>query len=218
MESTTVLIISDNLLIRLGLRNLLRKEMNINIAGEARNALEATAYMSKSPVNVILLAIHNLGNTSIDAITKITQNNQQAKILVITSLDDPMLSRRTMMAGARGHLVESRLTPAGLIKAIRHVASGKTLVPLSVRSTLRNNTKTSSKKHRSTPLTPREKEVLDLIFKGLENSEIATTLSITEKTVKNHINSIYTKLHIQNRSQALKLKLGKFDLQTGQYS
>ena len=85
-------------------------------------------------------------------------------------------------------------------------------------TTMTENTKTSSKKHRSTPLTPREKEVLDLIFKGLENSEIATTLSITEKTVKNHINSIYTKLHIQNRSQALKLKLGKFDLQTGQYS
>ena len=218
MGLTTVLIISDNLLIRLGLRNLLGMEINISIAGEARNTLEAIACMSKFPASVILLAIHNPGSTSIDAITKITQNNQQAKILVITSLDDPMLLRRTMMAGARGHLVESRLTPAGLIKAILHVASGKTLIPLSARYTLRNNARTSSQKRRLTPLTPREKEVLDLIFKGLENSEIATTLSITEKTVKNHINSIYTKLHIQNRSQAIKLKLGKFDLQTGQYA
>ena len=214
MGLANVLIVSDNFLIRLGLRNLLEGKSGIRIAGEAGNTSDAIACMKKYPANVVILAIHKLGSASVDAITEITKSAQKTKILVITSLDDPLILRRIILAGAHRHLLESHLTSERLIKTIYTLASGKPCIASHRMPTLRDRVGEYSKKYQLTPLTPREKEVLDLIFEGQQNSEIAGALNIVEKTVKNHINSIYTKLHIRGRSQAIRLKLAELELQS----
>jgi DNA-binding NarL/FixJ family response regulator len=131
-------------------------------------------------------------------------------VLMLTIVEEPATLLRSLLAGASGYLVYGRFSPEELVGAIRTVAAGGTVAipplarPLleSIRSHL-GEVQEIAGLEAMEPLTAREKEVLGLIAAGRGNREIAGALGIEEKTVKNHINNIYSKLQIRSRYEAI---------------
>ena len=150
----------------------------------------------------------------IDATTEILRGHPQARILILTVTEDPKTLARTLHAGARGYLVYSRFDPDELLKAIYTVASGEEIAPspavalaLGELPADEPGTKPLPDVPVVEPLTDRETEILDLIADGRSNAEIALALSLEEKTVKNHITRLYSKLGITSRYDAIRLRL-----------
>ncbi|MFO8011650.1 MAG: response regulator transcription factor [Dehalococcoidia bacterium] len=212
---------SDNYLTRLGIKSLLKGETEVAITGEATSASEALASINGSTPDVVLLDIHRPGNKGIGATCEIIEAFPESKVLVLTALENSSRLAQIIRAGAGGYLVYRQISPETLISALTAVSAGELYgepgpaVP-SVAGRVEVSSSLIKRKSlkRVNKLTSREEEVLELISEGKENSEIARTLNIVESTVKNHINSIYTKLNIKNRYQAIKLKLNKIDLIT----
>ena len=138
----------------------------------------------------------------------------EIKVLMLTVVEEQATLLRALLAGARGYMVYGCFNPNELVEAIRTVASGELVTRPPVAPALLNNIQSHIKgSHDITemesmePLTEREKEILNLIALGRGNREIADSLKIEEKTVKNHINNIYSKLQIKSRYEAISYML-----------
>ncbi len=214
MSDIKVLVADDNVVIRQGLRSLLDAEEQITVVGEASTGAEAIQLMRKYPVDVALMDIRMPVIDGIDATAEITRMRPEAKILVLTVTEDPTTLARSICAGAQGYLVYGRFSPEELLNAIYAVASGD-MIPLSPAVALalediskdKQTAQFLDKQQPLDPLTPRETEIIDLIADGRSNAEIARVLMVEEKTVKNHITRLYSKLNIGSRYEAIRLKL-----------
>jgi DNA-binding NarL/FixJ family response regulator len=214
MSKTKLFIVDDNPVIRQGLRSLLESEGQLEVSGEASTGAEAIQWMKKNLADVILMDIRMPIIDGIDATTEILRGHPQAKILILTVTEDPKTLARTLHAGARGYLVYSRFDPDELLKAVYTVASGEEIAPspavamaLGELPADEPGTKPLPDLHVVEPLTDRETEILDLIADGRSNAEIAQALMLEEKTVKNHITRLYSKLGITSRYDAIRLRL-----------
>ena len=214
MTKTKLLIVDDNPVIRQGLRSLVEAEEQLEVSGEASTGAEAIQWMKKNLADVILMDIRMPIIDGIDATTEILRSHPQAKILILTVTEDPKTLARTLHAGARGYLVYSRFDPDELLKAVYTVASGEEIAPspavamaLGEMPADEPGAKPSLDVPLVEPLTDRETEILDLIADGRSNAEIAEALSLEEKTVKNHITRLYSKLGITSRYDAIRLRL-----------
>ena len=214
MTKTKLLIVDDNPVIRQGLRSLLEAEDQLEVSGEASTGAEAIQWMKKNSTDVILMDIRMPIIDGIDATTEILHSHPEAKILILTVTEDPKTLARTLHAGARGYLVYSRFDPDELLKAVYAVASGEEIAPspavalaLGELPADEPGTKPLQDLPLVEPLTARETEILDLIADGRSNAEIAQVLSLEEKTVKNHITRLYSKLNITSRYDAIRLRL-----------
>ena len=214
MTKTKLLIVDDNPVIRQGLRSLVEAEEQLQVCGEASTGAEAIQWMKKNLADVILMDIRMPIIDGIDATTEILRSHPQAKILILTVTEDPKTLARTLHAGARGYLVYSRFDPDELLKAVYTVASGEEIAPspavamaLGEMPADEPGAKPSLDVPLVEPLTERETEILDLIADGRSNAEIAQALSLEEKTVKNHITRMYSKLGIASRYDAIRLRL-----------
>jgi DNA-binding NarL/FixJ family response regulator len=146
----------------------------------------------------------------IEATAEIMKARPEVKVMMMTVVEEQSTLLRALLAGAKGYLVYGRFTPDGLIKAIRAIAVGDTVTIPPLATPLLDHMQARVKSvddvaemERMEPLTSREKEILSLIAVGKGNREIARVLSIEEKTVKNHINNIYSKLQIKSRYEAI---------------
>lgn len=214
MSKTRVFIVDDNPVIRQGLRSLLEAEENIQVVGEASTGAEAIQWMNRHSADVVLMDIRMPIIDGIDATTEILRHSPQAKILILTVTEDAKTLARTLHAGARGYLVYSRFAPDELLEAVRMVASGEEIAPspavaLALAELAADESRTEPLQDQppAEPLTARETEILDLIADGRSNAEIAQVLSLEEKTVKNHITRLYSKLNITSRYDAIRLRL-----------
>jgi DNA-binding NarL/FixJ family response regulator len=214
MTKTRLFIVDDNPVIRQGLRSLLEAEDQLEVSGEASTGAEAIQWMKKHSADVILMDIRMPVIDGIDATAEILRTRPEAKILILTVTEDPKTLARTLHAGARGYLVYSRFDPDELLKAVYAVASGEEIAPspavalaLGQLPADEPGTKPLPDMPVVEPLTDRETEILDLIADGRSNSEIAQALSLEEKTVKNHITRLYSKLGITSRYDAIRLRL-----------
>ncbi|MDD4794627.1 MAG: response regulator transcription factor [Dehalococcoidales bacterium] len=205
MKPLRVLIVDDNFVARRGLRSVLEAENNIIIAGESSSGAQAISQVSKTEVDLILMDIRMPEMDGIQAIMKMPKTDSQVKILMLTVVDDPLVLANALKAGASGYLVYGHFSPDGLIQAIKAVSEGKkvTVPPLASFFPQHSSSRPEQTTLALNTLTPRENEVLNLIAAGKENREIAQNLLIEEKTVKNHINSIYSKLGVSSRSEAI---------------
>ncbi len=209
MKPVTVFIVDDNFIARRGLRSALESEECITVAGESSAGAEAVRSLQELDVDVILMDIRMSDMDGIQTTLELLRVRPEAKVLRLTVVDDPVMLANSLIAGARGYLVYGHFTPDCLTGAVRTVASGGTvqvppvssLFPGVVNSVAREMREKGAAARQA--LTPRENEVLRLIAAGHENREIAAALHIEEKTVKNHINSIYSKLDIDNRQEAV---------------
>ena len=215
MGEIRVFIADDNVVIRQGLRNLLNAEEGITVVGEASTGAEAIQWMRRHEADVVLMDIRMPVIDGISATAEIARARPETKILILTVTEDPATLARSIYAGAKGYLVYSHFSPEELLNAVYTVASGKEIQPspavaLALGNIPRDEQRTDflQKQQLLDPLTTRETEILDLIADGRSNAEIAQVLIVEEKTIKNHITRLYSKLSINSRYEAIRLKLG----------
>jgi DNA-binding NarL/FixJ family response regulator len=202
-----LLLVDDQSLIRRGLRALLKPEPDLLVLGEAENGTEALAWLeSHSPLpDVILMDVRMPEMDGVAATQAIAQAFPQIKILILTTFDDTEYVNQALQNGASGYLLKD--TPAEeLVQAIQLVYKGYTQLGPGLAQKLlmppvlspQPNTETTALEE----LTPREREILQLIAQGASNREIAQQLYIAEKTVKNHVTNILSRLGLRDRTQA----------------
>jgi len=201
----SVVITDDNFVARRGLRSVLESSKDITIVGEASNGMEAvTKYEAVNP-ELVLMDIRMPDMDGIRATQAIINKNPDAKILILTVIDDPLVLARAMNAGAAGYLIYGHFSPQELIETVKQASAGKTtsIPPVMNLFGKCEDYNLMGDVDVLQTLTNRENEVLNLIGSGYENREIAQSLSIEEKTVKNHINNIYSKLGLTTRQEAI---------------
>lgn len=205
MQNIKVFLVDDNFVARRGLRSVLEAEEGITISGEASGGLEAIKRLRECHADVILMDVRMSGIDGIETTARILSENPEAIVLIMTVIEDPTVHMQAMMAGARGYMVYGYFAPDSLVKSIREVAGGQ-LVNIPA---LPQNAEAGYSATGLNALTQREYEILRLIAEGKDNREIALSLNIEEKTVKNHINSIYSKIGLNNRQEAVYYMLNR---------
>ncbi len=205
-----VLVVDDNFVVRRGLQSSLELDSSIVVVGEGANGDEAIELARELVPDVILMDIRMPNRDGIAATEIISDDAPSSKVLMLTWSEDPEHLRSAVLAGAKGYLVHGRFSPERLAEAVRVVHEGGALITPMLAPALLDFVRESSQgqRGRSSPgsiLTPREIEVLEYIVAGKSNREIGEALFIEEKTVKNHVSNIYSKLHLKNRYEAITL-------------
>ncbi|MHB9034958.1 MAG: response regulator [Anaerolineae bacterium] len=197
-----VLIVDDQTIVRKGIRALLAEVSNIEVVGEANSGVEAIAQVQALQPDVTVMDLVMPVMDGIEAIRQITARQPDTRILVLTSFtgDDKVFP--AIKAGALGYLLKDS-EPGDLIKAIEQVSRGEPSLHPSIAVQVLNELRHPAKKT-VVPniLTAREVDVLSLVAKGLSNREIAVQLTTTEATIKTHVSTVLSKLHLTNRVQA----------------
>jgi NarL family two-component system response regulator LiaR len=197
-----VLLADDHAVVREGLRALIASEPGMEVAGEAADGVEAVLKARSLQPDVILLDLVMPRKNGIEAITEIKQENPGARIMVLTSFAEDDKVFPAIKAGALGYLLKD-CSPQELLQAIRETSQGESsLHPSIARKVIQELNRPSNLPPSEEPLTEREVEVLRLVGHGMPNQEIADRLTISERTVRAHVSSILTKLHLANRTQA----------------
>jgi NarL family two-component system response regulator LiaR len=200
-SSIRVQLVDDHAIVRDGLRMLLSEESDIEVVGEAGDGAESVKLAATLQPHVILMDLVMPGMDGIHAMQGIRVVSPSSHVLVLTSFSDDQRVRDAIQAGAIGYLLKDVLK-ADLLQAIRAAAQGQpTLHPEAQRHLMRHVT-TPPVRSLVDDLTPRERDVLQLIVCGQRNKEIAASLRITEGTVKGHVSAILSKLAVADRTQA----------------
>jgi len=206
MSKHTVLIADDHAVYRMGLRDLLEPEFNV--IGEAAEGAEAVEKAQKQQPDVVVMDINMPGLDGIAAARQIKQCCPKTGVVVITAYDDDRRIFEAIQAGVAGYVLKDD-DPQTMFEAIDNAAQGKAfLPPLIIKRVLDGvagamGSRADSAEKSVTPLSNRELTVLRLMAEGKRNREIAKDLSISERTVGNHITNMYNKLGVYDRSQAV---------------
>ncbi|CAM5385309.1 response regulator [Streptomyces coeruleorubidus] len=208
MAEAGVLICDDQELMRVGLRMVVDSQSDLTVVGEAGDGEEAVAKALTLRPDLILMDVRLPRLDGISATAQVRVALPQAKVLVITACDRDEYAYAALRAGAGGFLVKD--TPAAeMLVAVRGVLRGDTMLAPSVTRRLIDRYVTGAvaplTDKRLDILTDREREVLSLVARGLNNTEIAEKLFLGETTVKTHVARILTKLHIRDRIEAVVL-------------
>ncbi len=205
-RSIDVMIADDHSLMREGLKQLLELEVNIDVVAQAGDGKEALSQALKYNPDVVLLDINMPKMNGIEVLRRFRDLGIESKVIMLTIHEDREYLFETMNMGANGYILKDS-DANSLIKAIKSVNNGGTYIQPSIKSILsdrRTNIDKESNEEllKVKSLTNREYEVLTLIAEGLNNRKIAERLYISEKTVKNHVSSIFKKLEVNDRIQA----------------
>jgi DNA-binding NarL/FixJ family response regulator len=198
-----LLLVDDESLIRRGLKALLKLEADLQVVGEADNGQTALAQVEALQPDVVLMDIRMPVMDGVAATKAITERFAQTNVLVLTTFDKDEYVTQALLNGAAGYLLKD--TPSEEIaQAIRAVHKGYTQLGPGLGKKVITQISTSVKPSPEgwDELTPREQEILHLIATGASNKEIAQALFIAEKTVKNHVSSILSRLNLRDRTQA----------------
>jgi DNA-binding NarL/FixJ family response regulator len=197
-----LLLVDDQGIVREGLRSLLDAKPDLEVIGEAENGQQAVEQALALQPDVILMDVRMPIMDGVAATKQLQQQAPHLKVLVLTTFDEDDYVARAMRHGAKGYLLKD--TPSDeLAAAIRAVQKGYThLGPGLFDKVMMAPSETPLLPPEIKELTPRELEVLQLIAMGKSNREIANTLFISERTVKNHVNSILRRLNLRDRTQA----------------
>jgi DNA-binding NarL/FixJ family response regulator len=197
MAKTRIMIVDDHEVVRMGMRAAFETEPDLTVVGEAKNGAEALAKMAVLDPQLILMDVRMEKMNGIEACREIKSRYPDVQILMITSYSDDDAVISSILAGASGYLLK-HLSRAELLRSIRLVASGHSLIDT-------HTTKQAIERLEQIPgseLTEREREVLALVARGYTNKQIADTLSVSEKTARNHVSHILEKLGLSRRSEA----------------
>ncbi|MBT2490087.1 response regulator transcription factor [Streptomyces sp. ISL-96] len=196
-----VLLVDDHQVVRRGLRTFLEIQDDIEVVGEAGDGAEGVDRAEELRPDVVLMDIKMPGTDGIDALRKLRELANPAKVLIVTSFTEQRTVVPALRAGASGYVYKD-VDPDALAGAIRSVHAGHVLLQPEVAEALLSQDETNSGTGRGSTLTEREREVLTLIADGRSNREIARTLVLSEKTVKTHVSNILMKLDLSDRTQA----------------
>ena len=204
MDKTRVLIADDHPVFRFGLRALLSATADMDVVGEATNGEVAIAQAETLQPDVVVMDLNMPDINGLEATRRILQTSPHIGILIVTMFDDDSVFA-AMQAGARGYLLKGA-EPEETVRAIRAIAGGEAIFSPSIANRLMEF---FARRQPAMPLqilpelTEREREVLTLIAQGHNNSEIAERLTLSPKTVRNHVSNIFSKLQVADRAQAI---------------
>lgn len=209
METIRLLIVDDHPLYLEGLRSFFSTIKDIELVAEGTTGKEAVERAVELQPDVVLMDIDLPGINGVEATRSILSKSPSIGIVMVTMLEDDRSLFSAMRAGARGYVLKGA-EPNELLQSIKAVAIGQVLFGPSVAARIMRffeeqvvETKSSLPEGAFPQLTPRELEVLELIAEGDKNNEIAGKLVISEKTVRNHVTNIFSKLQVADRVEAI---------------
>jgi DNA-binding NarL/FixJ family response regulator len=205
MDSLRILIADDHPLFRKGMRTLLESEPGFDVVAEATTGEEAIALAEAYLPDLILMDLQMPGKTGLEAARTISAVSPHIHILVVTLFQDDESIFAALRAGARGYVLKDA-DEDEMLRAIRAVASGEAIFSPGVASRMIHYFASSREEfpHEAFPdLTNREREILELIARGEANPSIAEILTISLKSVRNHVANIYNKLQVTDRVQVV---------------
>jgi DNA-binding NarL/FixJ family response regulator len=207
---TSILLVDDQPMLRMGYRMILDAQPDLTVVGEAENGLEAIELTDRLEPDVVLMDVRMPGLDGVQATERIVASGSDSRIIILTTFDLDEYAYGALRAGASGFLLKDA-PPPDMLSAIRAVATGDAVVAPSVTRRLLSqfvqhlpdpNHKTpGDAAERVESLTPRERELLVEVARGLSNAEIADRLVLSEATVKTHIGRILAKLGLRDRVQ-----------------
>jgi DNA-binding NarL/FixJ family response regulator len=217
-QRVRVLLVDDDDLMRAGLKSVLSSDETIEVVGEAGDGRAALGEIRKLRPDLVLMDIRMPDLDGISATREALAAEPDVKVVVLTTFEEDDYIFEALSAGASGFLLK-RTKPEELIAAIHTVAAGDSLLSPSVTRRVIDRMATQPvaalSGARLEELTPREREVLELVGRGLSNREIAETLFIEESTVKTHVKRILMKLGLRDRVQAVILAYETGVIRTG---
>lgn len=202
-----VLIVDDDDLMRAGLRGVLSSDETLAVVGEAADGKQAVELARRLLPDVVLMDVRMPLRDGIEATRELASAVPRARVLILTTFEDDDYVLGALGAGASGFLLK-RSRPEQLIDGIHTVAAGEALLSPAVTRTVidrmaRAAPPDRSRARRLLVLTPRERDVLELVARGGSNAEIAAALVVEESTVKTHVKRILSKLDLRDRVQAV---------------
>jgi DNA-binding NarL/FixJ family response regulator len=205
--STRILLADDQELLRMGFRMVLDAQDDLEVVAEAGDGAQAVALARQLEPDVVLMDVRMPGMDGVEATRALVDGGSSARVIILTTFDLDEYAHAALRCGASGFLLKDAPT-ADLLSAIRAVASGDAVVaPSTTRRLLAAiahqlpTTETSTPAPELDSLTPREREVLIAVARGLSNAEIADELVLSEATVKTHVGRILFKLALRDRVQ-----------------
>lgn len=208
MDKMKILIVDDHPVFRFGLRALLTTNPDLEVVGEAATGAEAVTLTATLEPDVVVMDLNLPGANSatglngLEATRRITQANPHIAVLIITMFDDESVFA-AMQAGARGYLLKGS-EPEAILQAIRTVAAGEAIFsPTIAKKVMAYFARGGRPPSLFPELTEREREVLGLIAQGYTNATIAERLTLSPKTVRNHVSNVFSKLQVSSRAEAI---------------
>jgi len=201
-----ILLVDDHSLFRKGVASLLTAESGFEVVGEAADGLEAVARAQELMPDLILMDVYMPGMNGLEATRRIKEVLPYVKVVMLTVSEEDQDLFEAIKSGARGYLLK-KIDARALFSTLKGIAQGEAPVSRKMAAKILDEFARQTKRQPAvalpgTKLSPREKEVLDLVAGGKSNKEIAAALIVAENTVKSYIKNILEKLHLENRVQA----------------
>jgi DNA-binding NarL/FixJ family response regulator len=199
---TRVFLLDDHEIVRRGVRDLLEESGRIEVVGEAGTAAEALSRIPPTRPEVAVLDVRLPDGNGVEVCRDIRARHPEIRCVMLTSFSDDEALFQAIMAGASGYLLKQIKGP-DIVDAIERVAAGQSLLDPAVTARVLERLRTPPEEdERLASLTPQERKVLELIAEGLTNRQIGERIHLAEKTVKNYVSNLLTKLGMERRTQA----------------
>jgi DNA-binding NarL/FixJ family response regulator len=198
-RATRILIVDDHPVIQAGLTSMLTTHAEVEVVGSASSGEEALAMVKQLMPDVLLLDLRMSGMGGIDVLHALKKLKATVRAIVLTSFETDENIYRAIEAGAMGYLLKDT-SQRQMLEAIAAVHAGRRYITREVATRLAERMMRSS-------LTPRESDILEMLAKGLTNKQIGRALTISDNTVRNHVNSIMEKLEVSDRTEAVTVGL-----------
>jgi DNA-binding NarL/FixJ family response regulator len=196
-------LVDDHEVVRIGLRTVLHNNQGITVIGEAGSKAAAVQAVKRLKPDIVLMDVRLPDGSGVEASRDIFAGHPATRIIFLTSYADDESARAAALAGAQGYVVKN-IDSARLVRSIHGVFNGQSMFdPALTRRALGRNVRSAQSLPAQEPsLAPQEERVLALMAEGLTNKEIAVSMQLSDKTVKNYVANMFQKLQISRRAQA----------------
>ncbi|MGH7215812.1 MAG: response regulator [Nitrospiraceae bacterium] len=199
-----LLLVDDHEVVRVGLRTVLHNHQGVVVVGEAGTKAAAVRVVKRLRPDIVLMDVRLPDGSGIEACRDILVSHPMTRIIFLTSYADDESVLTAVLAGAQGYVLKN-IDSSLLVRSIRTVFNGQSIINPSLTQRALNWIKAWPEQNnpiRGQSLSPQEERVLALVAEGLTNKEIAATMQLSDKTVKNYLANMFQKLHISRRAQA----------------
>jgi DNA-binding NarL/FixJ family response regulator len=200
-----ILVVDDHPIVRLGIRQMLAAESDLEVCGEAESAVDANQLIERVRPDLVIVDLSLAEGSGLGLIRSLRESAASLPVLVLSMHDEALFAERVLRAGARGYIMK-REAITGLVGAIRQVLSGRVYVSEGISQTVLERLRQESARPENplANLTDRELEVFDLIGRGLSTAAIADQLGVSIKTVETYRSNLKTKLNLRDAGDLIR--------------